>query len=154
MSGAVTKKAPEIRDLTAVDEAAWRGIWDEYLTYYEVSLASEVTSHTWSRLMDPAAPLNGRVAVQDGRLLGFALYLTHGSTWVIGEDCYLEDLCVTEAARGEGIGRALLEDLVALARERGWNRLYWHTNETNARARALYDTFVQSDGHIRYRMRL
>ncbi|WP_283178240.1 GNAT family N-acetyltransferase [Gemmobacter sp. 24YEA27] len=154
MSGAVTKKAPEIRDLTAADEAAWRGIWDEYLTYYEVSLAPEVTSHTWSRLMDPAAPLNGRVAVQDGRLLGFALHLTHGSTWVIGEDCYLEDLCVTEAARGEGIGRALLEDLVALARERGWNRLYWHTNETNARARALYDTFVQSDGHIRYRMRL
>ncbi|MBJ2150534.1 GNAT family N-acetyltransferase [Paracoccus sp. IB05] len=154
MSGAVTNKAPEIRDLAAADEAAWRGIWDEYLTYYEVSLAPGITSHTWSRLMDAAAPLNGRVAVQDGRLLGFALYLTHGSTWVIGEDCYLEDLCVTEAARGEGIGRTLLEDLVALGRERGWNRLYWHTNETNSRARALYDTFVQSDGHIRYRMRL
>lgn len=149
-----TAKAPEIRDLTAADEAAWRGIWDEYLTFYEVSLAPEVTAYTWSRLMDPGAPLKGRVALRDGRVQGFALYLLHGSTWVIGEDCYLEDLCVTEAARGAGIGRALLEDLVALGRQNGWKRLYWHTSETNKRAQALYDTFVKSDGHIRYRMRL
>ncbi len=145
---------PEIRDLAPGDEAAWRGIWAEYLTFYEVSLAPEVTSNTWARLMDPSSPLKGRVAVQEGRLMGFALHLTHGSTWVIGEDCYLEDLCVTAAARGEGIGRALIEDLIALGKTQGWNRLYWHTNESNTRARALYDTFVKSDGHIRYRLRL
>ncbi|WP_112309114.1 GNAT family N-acetyltransferase [Pseudogemmobacter bohemicus] len=146
--------ALEIRDLAAGDHAAWRGIWDEYLAFYQVTLPDEVTENTWARLLDPVSPLWGRVALQEGRLLGFALHMTHGSTWVIGEDCYLEDLCVTRTARGAGIGRALIEDLIALGRKKGWNRLYWHTNETNSRARALYDSFVKSDGHIRYRMRL
>ncbi|NPD16144.1 GNAT family N-acetyltransferase [Xinfangfangia sp. D13-10-4-6] len=143
-----------IRGLRPGDESAWRGIWDEYLTFYEVTLTPEVTAHTWARLMDPASPLKGRVGLRDGQVLGFALYLTHGSTWVIGEDCYLEDLCVTSDARGSGIGRALIEDLVTLGRQQGWNRLYWHTSETNKRAQALYDSFVKSDGHLRYRLTL
>ena len=73
---------------------------------------------------------------------------------MLTEDCYLEDLFVAEAARGHGLGRALIDDLVSLARSRGWSRVYWHTNEDNTRARALYDQYVASDGHIRYRMRL
>jgi hypothetical protein len=48
-----------------------------------------------------------------------------------------------------------LSDLVTLARGRGWQRLYWHTKAAdNAAARALYDSFTQWDGHIRYRMTL
>lgn len=144
----------EIRALEAQDHAGWRGIWDEYLAFYKVDLAEDVSEHTWQRLLDPASPLKGRVAERDGKVLGFALYMTHGSTWVIGDDCYLEDLCVTQTARGEGIGRALIGDLIALGRSGKWNRLYWHTNESNTQARALYDSFVKSDGHIRYRMRL
>ncbi len=87
-------------------------------------------------------------------MLGFALHHHHASTWVLGDDCYLEDLFVSEAARGLGIGRALIDDLIVLARAKGWHRLYWHTDAGNARARSLYDSYVLSDGHIRYRMSL
>ena len=72
----------------------------------------------------------------------------------MGEDCYLEDLFVEDGARGQGLGRALIEDLMVLAKARGWHRLYWHTDAGNLPARRLYDRFIASDGHIRYRLPL
>lgn len=93
-----------------------------------------------------------RVAELDGIVLGFAIHHHHESTWVMGADCYLEDLFISPAARGKGLGRALIEDLMEIARKRGWHRLYWHTDTGNANARRLYDSIVPADGHIRYRL--
>jgi GNAT superfamily N-acetyltransferase len=143
-----------IRNALPSDHAAWSALWAQYLAFYQVTLAPEVTAATWARLMDPAATLKARLAEVDGQVQAFALHLHHPSTWVATEDCYLEDLFVTESARGLGLGRALIDDLIALARAKGWARLYWHTNADNARARALYDQYVKPDGHIRYRIRL
>ena len=145
---------PIIRDATPADEPAWHGLWSRYLAFYAVDLSPDVTAATWGRLMNEAAPVKARLAEVDGHVLGFAVHMHHPSTWVETEDCYLEDLYVTEAARGMGLGRALIDDLVALARAKGWARLYWHTDEGNTRARVLYDQYVKSDGHIRYRLTL
>lgn len=144
----------EIRDARASDEAEWRRLWNGYLAFYKVDLAPEVTANTWRRILDPASAVAMRVAERASRLEGFAIHLSHPSTWVISEDCYLEDLYVDEASRGGGVGRALLDDLIALAGRRGWSRLYWHTDEGNGRARRLYDSYVKTDGHVRYRMKL
>ena len=143
-----------IRDAQAGDRAAWNRLWQGFLDYYETTLPAGVTDHTWARLMDPACPMKMRLAVHDNQPAGFAIHQSHPSTWVMGDDCYLEDLFVDPAVRGLGIGRALIEDLMTLARARGWHRLYWHTDEGNAEARRLYDRFVPSDGHIRYRLSL
>jgi GNAT superfamily N-acetyltransferase len=142
------------RDLVAGDETAWRSLWAGYLAFYKVALDPAVTDRTWQRLLDPASALKARVSVGPAGMMGFAIHLHHPSTWVMGEDCYLEDLFVSETARGMGIGRALIEDLQDLARARGWHRLYWHTDQGNTRARALYDSYVLSDDHVRYRMTL
>jgi GNAT superfamily N-acetyltransferase len=144
----------DIRDATPADQGAWRGLWQQYLDFYEVSLSPQVTDRTWARMMDAASPLRGRLAFLDGKMVGFALHMHHPSTWVMGDDCYLEDLFLAPDARGKGLGRALIEDLIAIARAKGWHRLYWHTDEGNTTARRLYDQFVTSDGHIRYRMTL
>jgi len=143
-----------IRDLADGDEAAFRGLWGQYLAFYRVELDAAITDFTWQRLMDPGSALKARVAVAGGMVQGFAVHQAHPSTWVLGSDCYLEDLFVTEAARGTGLGRALIADLQQVARAAGWQRLYWHTDQDNARARALYDSIVPSDGHVRYRLRL
>lgn len=143
-----------IRAATPADEQAWRGLWQGFLDYYDVNLALQVTDFTWKRLMDPASPLKARLAVQGETVLGFAIHQHHPSTWVMGDDCYLEDLFVSPDARGQGVGRALIADLQDYARAKGWQRLYWNTDETNETARRLYDSITSSDGHIRYRMTL
>lgn len=144
-----------LRWATDADESEWRRLWAGFLGYYEMALAPEVTDFTWKRLMDDANPMALRMAFDDsGRALGFAIHQHHPSTWVLGDDCYLEDLFVDPTARGKGVGRALIDDLASLARARGWQRLYWNTEISNAAARKLYDSFTPDDGHIRYRLTL
>ncbi|ACE89300.1 GCN5-related N-acetyltransferase protein [Rhizobium phaseoli] len=141
-----------IRDARPEDEAGWRQLWAAYLDFYDVTVEADITDQTWRRIFDPASAIAMCVAEIDGRIIGFALYLTHEGTWIRGRDCYLEDLFVDADARGKGVGRALMDDLVALGKAEGWSRLYLHTSENNKTARALYDSYVESDGHIRYRI--
>ncbi|MBX4998443.1 GNAT family N-acetyltransferase [Rhizobium lentis] len=141
-----------IREARPEDEKRWRELWTAYLAFYEVTVDADITDATWRRTFDPASAIAMRVAEIDGRVMGFALYLTHEGTWIRTNDCYLEDLFVDPAARGQGVGRALMNDLIALCKTKGWARLYWHTSERNKTARALYDSYVESDGHIRYRI--
>ena len=143
-----------IRDATPSDKPAWAALWQDYLTFYDITLDPAVTARTWARIMDADHALNCRLACQGDQVLGFAIHLHHASTWVMGDDCYLEDLFVSAAARGKGVGRALINDLMHLARAKGWHRLYWHTDEGNENARHLYDSFTEYDGHVRYRLTL
>lgn len=143
-----------IRDAGPEDRAAWLALWQGYLQFYHTELAPGVTEASWARLMDPASALKMRLAVEGGQVRGFAIHLHHASTWVLGDDCYLEDLFVAPEARGQGLGRALIEDLMALARQKGWHRIWWMTEITNTAARKLYDRLAPCDDHIRYRRAL
>ena len=58
--------------------------------------------------------------------------------WWASEDCLLEDLFVREDVRGAGLGRALVDAVVDLARERGCRRIELDANDGNAAAIALY----------------
>jgi GNAT superfamily N-acetyltransferase len=91
-------------------------------------------------------------AYVDGRLCGLVHYLFHRSCWTIGNYCYLQDLFVAEDARNLGVGRALILAVEARARAAGASRVYWHTHETNARARGLYDQLAERPGFIEYCM--
>lgn len=70
-------------------------------------------------------------------ILGIALYYTAYSTWK-GRMLYLEDLVVTEAARGTGIGRKLFDAVVAEARRTGAHRLKWQVLAWNEPAIGFY----------------
>jgi GNAT superfamily N-acetyltransferase len=141
-----------IRDPTPEDEAAWRRLWAGYVAFYEANVPDAVTSGTWARLLDPNFGMIGRLAERDGAVVGFTISVIHFGSWTLQPVCYLEDLFVDPQARGHGIGRALIDDLVALARARGWSRLYWHTKASNETARRLYDRYVEADDFIRYRL--
>jgi GNAT superfamily N-acetyltransferase len=65
--------------------------------------------------------------------------------WWAAEDCLLEDLFVRDDARGNGLGRALVERVIAAARERGCRRVELDANEDNAAAVALYRRFGFSE---------
>jgi len=144
-----------IRPVTVEDRAEWAPLWDGYNAFYEregdTALPAEITDVTWSRFLDPGEPVHALVAELDGRLVGLVHYLFHRSTTSIPLVCYLQDLFTDEAARGAGVGRALIEAVYAAARDAGIERVYWHTHETNATARALYDTLADDSGFVVYR---
>lgn len=70
--------------------------------------------------------------------------------WLAAEDCFLEDLFVRDDARGNGVGRALVQAVVDLANERGCRRIELDVNEANARALAVYEAFGFSAEDRRY----
>ena len=78
------------------------------------------------------------IAEPENEPLGFALFFHNFSTWTGRRGLYLEDLYVTPAARGRGIGAALLRHLAALALTRGCARFEWAVLDWNADAIAFY----------------
>lgn len=141
-----------IRDARAGDRAQWDELWAGYLTFYESTLAPDVTDTTWRRLLDPAEPMQALVAEDEsGALIGFTHVVFHRGTWSVGDFCYLEDLFVAPTARKQGAARALIEAVYTLADQRGAGRVYWLTHESNTTARALYDQVAQNRGFIQYR---
>ncbi|MDQ3739500.1 MAG: GNAT family N-acetyltransferase [Actinomycetota bacterium] len=70
--------------------------------------------------------------------------------WWAAEDCLLEDLFVRAGARNGGVGRALVEGVVDLARERGCRRVELDVNEANAPALAVYESLGFSAQDDRY----
>jgi len=89
----------------------------------------------------------------DGKLVGITHFFVHQNT--SGPDvCYLQDLFTAEDARGRGVARALIAAVTDWAKACGCGRVYWHTQETNVTARALYDRLAQHNGFIRYQIGL
>ena len=101
--------------------------------------------------MDAAAPVHAIVADQDGTgVIGIANYVIHETTSALAPACYLQDLFVDPSHRAGGVGRLLIDWLRAETTAQRWSRLYWHTKETNYRARGLYDQFTPHSGFLRY----
>jgi GNAT superfamily N-acetyltransferase len=91
------------------------------------------------------------VAEKAGQLLGLAHFLFHRSTVQIEPSCYLQDLFTNEAARRQGVGRALIEAVYERARLAGCPRVYWQTHESNVAAMKLYDQVADRSGFVVYR---
>lgn len=134
---------------------AWLPLWEGYNAFYERSgptaLPMTVTRMTWGRFFDRDEPMECLVAEQGVRLVGLAHFIFHRSTTMIAATCYMQDLYTTEEARGQGVGRALIEGVYERARSAGSSRVYWHTHETNVTAQGLYNRIAERSGFILYR---
>ena len=69
--------------------------------------------------------------------------------WRAGRDCLVEDVFVTEDARGRGVARALLDAATERALTRGCRRMELDVNEANTPALALYESFGFTSGDPR-----
>ena len=84
------------------------------------------------------------VAEEDGVVLGFALYYIRYSTWK-GQRMYLEDIIVTEKARGKGIGKLLMDRLIAEAKEKKFTGIMWQVLEWNEPAINFYKKYYNAN---------
>lgn len=139
----------DITGLIPQDRPKWAELWRTYLLFYDTTLPDEVYDHAWRRMQDGMV-LQGLAARVDGQIVGITHFLFHESAWTTTPVCYLQDLFVQSAARGQGIGRALIEAVAAHARKRDSARLYWLTQDHNTAARLLYDRIAKHSGFIRY----
>jgi GNAT superfamily N-acetyltransferase len=140
-----------IRPIGAGDEAEWRRLWRDYLTFYKTERPEEVYATTFARLLSGNPnEFSGFLAVLEGRPVGLVHYLFHRTCWAIGDTCYLQDLYADPDIRGKGIGRALIEAVYAAADRHGASNVYWLTQEFNTTARQLYDRIAVETPFIRY----
>jgi GNAT superfamily N-acetyltransferase len=129
-----------IRELRREDHDSWLALWSDYLSFYRQELSEQVTRTTFERLCEERDGMFALVALDErGRPIGFAHSTVHPSTWALNGYCYLEDLFVAPAARGRDVAKDLVDETARVARERGVERMYWHTQQFNGAARSLYD---------------
>ncbi len=80
------------------------------------------------------------VAEVNGVVQGFALYYIRYSTWK-GQRMYLEDILVTEAARGKGLGTLLMDELMVIAKQKKFTGIVWQVLEWNEPAINFYKKY-------------
>ena len=80
------------------------------------------------------------VAELEGTVVGFALYYIRYSTWK-GQRLYLEDLLVTEAMRGKGIGGLLFDRLIEECKEKNFSGMMWQVLDWNEPAINFYKKY-------------
>ena len=87
---------------------------------------------------------------------GLAVLRFRPAIWADAPECYLAELYVVSALRGQGLGRALMEAAVEVARSRGAAWMELGTSEDGIAARTLYESLGFSnregrpDGPVNY----
>ena len=143
-----------IRALQEKDKSQWLKLWAGYLEFYKSTISSEQTELTWKRLINNEQKMFGFVAETEEGVIGFTHCLFRPSTWTETDYCYLEDLFIDPNIRGKGIGRALMNRVIELAKEKKSKRVYWTTQEFNKTARVLYDSITPVSEFVQYRLPL
>jgi GNAT superfamily N-acetyltransferase len=88
-----------------------------------------------------ANPIYGLIVAEtEGLIVGISLYYTRYSTWK-GKRLYLEDLIVTEAMRGHGAGKLLLDATVAEARTTNCTGVMWQVLDWNTPSIEFYERY-------------
>jgi len=139
-----------IREYARADQSALLGLvlelqaferqWDE-----DVRPASDIGPWYVADLQNQCAKDQGTILIAErtGKAVGYAVIYTGFST--VGDRDQIAyrygrigDLCVTEACRGSGIGRALIAECEARTRAAGVDRLTIRHDPQNARGAQLY----------------
>jgi GNAT superfamily N-acetyltransferase len=112
-----------------------------YQRFYEVEQIDEERNRAFfARFIAPSEDGMLLGAWREDELLGYACLYWHFTSLVPAETVLMNDLYVEPDARGEGVGRALIEASAGVARERGAHHLEWATAPDNKTAQRLYDS--------------
>lgn len=128
-----------VRPIRPGDVADVVGLVHELAAYEQAAPECQLTDDQLRvALFGDQPALFGHVGVVEDVVVGCALWFLNFSTWRGVHGIYLEDLFVTPAHRGRGLGRELLAALAALGVERGYGRLEWAVLDWNAPSIGFY----------------
>ncbi|THU05100.1 GNAT family N-acetyltransferase [Lampropedia puyangensis] len=139
------------RSLQPQDWPQWGLLYQQYAHFYEVPMTATIAEKTWAWLMNPQHPVEGIVALSETQqLMGLAHFRACPDPLIASDVGFLDDLYVLPERRGAGIGRALIQAVAAVARERHWPVVRWVTAKNNAQARRLYDQIAEETQWVTY----
>jgi GNAT superfamily N-acetyltransferase len=128
----MNSREPRVRPVEIVDVAAVVQLVHDLADYEQAADACQLTvSQLHAALFNDQPALFGHVALDQGDVVGCALWFLNFSTWRGVPGIYLEDLYVQPAHRGKGLGRALLVELARHCVGRGYARLEWAVLDWN-----------------------
>ncbi len=139
-----------VRAVAAGDRQRWEELFHGYRTFYGNPRDEVVAERVWSWLGDPDHESNGLVAEVDGDIVGIAHWRRFARPSVGQTGIYLDDLFADPAARGTGVGRALIARLQQIAAEEGASVVRWITADDNATAQRLYDRVATKTRWLTY----
>jgi GNAT superfamily N-acetyltransferase len=146
----------EIRPVTELELSKVEPLIVAYQTFYEVEeIDPDRNREFFSRFIgsNHSGWLLG--AWEEDVLLGFGCFYRHKSSLTATNIVLMNDLYVTEGARGKGVGRALIEAGIELAREWGASHLSWATAPDNHTAQRLYDSLdVEKSAWLEYEIKV
>jgi GNAT superfamily N-acetyltransferase len=130
-----------IRPARPGDEATILNLLIELATFERAPEAVQATQASLARtLFGPRPEAEALLAELGGAVVGVAVWFQSYSTWTGKPGLYLEDLFVSEAARGAGVGKALLVELARICRDRDYGRMEWSVLDWNTPAIRFYDS--------------
>ena len=132
-------KKVHIREAIATDAAAILALIQELADFEREPDAVAVTEKEFVQDGFGDNPLfQCFVAEISQKIVGIALFYRCYSTWK-GKSWHLEDLIVTKAQRGKGIGFALLKEFISFAHDSGVRRIQWAVLDWNTPAIEFYE---------------
>lgn len=145
-----------VRALSSADKPALVLLLEEMQAHYEVPCPPR--DEILADLQLLPREIDIFVACDDehwSTLLGFASFSAIYPGPGLESGLFLKEIFVTERARGQGIGKKLIQTVAALALARGHTRVDWTADRTNARLMTYYKGFgaQAQEEKIFYRLR-
>jgi len=140
-----------IRSLSINERAQWESLFEQYADFYKVTTPPNCKDRVWDWIFDSDESFWCDLALNDqGQAIGFVQYQLMHRSLSGAKVCYLSDLFVNPQQRKSGTGRALIDHVMGFAKQRGIENVRWLTQDSNATAKSLYETYVAQSEFVLY----
>jgi GNAT superfamily N-acetyltransferase len=143
-----------VAEAGAADRADWLRLWQAWQAHMRGQVPAAVSAAAWASICDPASGLHALIARDTtGTPLGFATASRTPFAWTGSDILFLQDLFVCDAARGRGVGTALLRGVYDLADRLQAAQVLWMVDERDSGLQAFYARHAIRTPYLRYMRR-
>ena len=143
----------DIRPVEPTDYDEWKVLYSAYKEFYGVEVLETDLQTTFDWILNDEHPQYGFVVEVDDELVGLANYQVHPNPLRACHRMYLNDLFVPNQFRNQGYGRIMIETLISICKNNGFECLRWMTAEDNTTARSLYDQYGIVSSFVTYEVK-
>lgn len=140
-----------VRKAAEKDRAQWMLLWREWQAHMHGAVPAEVSARSFDMILDESSRLSSLLAFDSsGHAVGFANISTTPFAWTGGPIVFLQDLFVSDAWRGSGAGRALMDAVYAEADNIGAAQVFWFVGEADTRLQGFYQSLGMRTPYLRF----